>query len=225
MPTFEKDGKKLLYVPIDIEVELPSEEDLLDFHNNNCYTSNDYEDYLDGRHNFCLIASRHNFEDWRSWPHEIYNDKAKYKQLLEGHNELFWAKGFRERFPQLTALINAAPFKQIAGVGFMLQMGPYRAHNDSKDPTDPLEPRRYNALLTNPAHNTFWLEADGEKIYPKVDPKYPMFAFNNTDVKHGTNDITGLKIVMAWMGVIDHEKHEALINRSVEKFRDKAIWL
>jgi len=223
--TFEKDGKKLLYVPVDIEVDLPSTEDMLDYHHSHCIIDEDYEDIMQGRHVYCMVVSRYPFKDFRRWPHEIFADKSLWKTSIDNY-QLYWAPGFRERFPTLVNLIMQQPFEQIAMSGWMLQKGPYGAHHDSSDPTFPMEPRRYNALLTDPTHNTFWLgNNDNEKIYPQVDPRYPCFAFNNADIKHGTDSITGLKIVLGTMGVIDHEKHEALIKRSVEKFPEKAIWI
>jgi hypothetical protein len=119
------------------------------------------------------------------------------------------------------------PFKQIAAAGMMYQIGETLAHFDTFDKNLPMEPRRYNMYMTDPAYNTFWLARDNttEKFYPKVDRNYPIFAFNNWDIKHGTDAPTNLKIVVGIQGVIDNEKHEELIERSVSKHPDKAIWI
>lgn len=224
MPTFEKDGKKLIYVPIDIEVDLPSEEELLEYHNAHHVVNTDYEDYLDNRHIYTICATRYKLDDWRIWPNSIHNDKQGWKTESENY-ELFWNVDFKEKFPSIVKLIEQLPFKQIAGAAFLYQIGSYRPHFDSHDHNFPMEPRRYNVLLTNPKHNTFYMGGENEKYYPTVDPKYPVFAFNNTDITHGTEQPTGLKIVLGIMGIIDNEKHEVLIKRSLEKFPDKAIWI
>ncbi len=224
MPTFEKDGKKLIYVPVDIEVDLPSEEDLLEYHNAHHVVNTDYEDFVDGRHIFTICATRYKLDDWRVWPTSIQDNKEEWKTESNDY-ELMWNEGFKEKFPGLVDLILSLPFKQIAGAAFLYQTGSYRPHYDSPDHNFPMEPRRYNILLTSPERNTFYMGDNDKKYYPVVDPKYPCFAFNNTDITHGTEQPTGLKIVMGIMGIIDDEKHEALIKRSVEKFPDKAIWI
>lgn len=224
MQTFEKDGKKLIYVPIDIEVELPSEEELLAYHNEHHVLNTDYEDYIDNRHIYTMCATRYKLDDWRIWPNSLHNDKKGWKTPVDDY-ELLWNVDFKEKFPSLVKLILELPFKQVAGAAFLYQIGAYKPHFDSADQNFPMEPRRYNVLLTSPDRNTFYMGDNDNRHYPEVDPKYPCFAFNNTDVTHGTEQPTGLKIVMGIMGILDDEKHEALIKRSVEKFPDKAIWL
>jgi hypothetical protein len=223
--TFTKNGKKLIYVPVDIKVDLPDPLELTDFHNKYHILDKNYDDYKLGRHEYCLAGSRYSLDEPRKFPHVLFDDKDEWKNLHTDY-ELKWIPEFTERFPTLVEMVNQLPFKQIALVGWMRQFGPYGAHFDSSDPSFPMEPRRYNALLTDPAHNTFWMgNEEGPKYHATVDPKYPCFAFNNTDIKHGTDMVTGLKIVLGVMGVIDKEKHEELIARSVEKFSERAIWI
>lgn len=226
MPTYTRDGKKLLYVPIDIEVDLPPEEELRKWHSEHRIIGVDYHDIVTWRHVYTAIASRYPLDDWRKFPWKFYQDKQAWKDQSDEYTELHWYPGFKEKFPSIVTMIEQLPFKQIAFTGWMHQFGPYAPHFDSSDNNDPLEPRRYNVLLTNTKHNTFYFWDGENKIpQPAVDPKYPVFAFNNTDMKHATNPVTGFKLAMGIMGVIDNEKHGALIERSLAKFPDKAIWV
>jgi hypothetical protein len=152
-------------------------------------------------------------------------DKNDWK-IKNNEYDLKWNPDFVKRFPTLVEAILAAPFKEIAFAGWMRQINPYILHQDSVDPHYPTEPRRYNILLTEPEHNTFYMEdGKGGEVRPISDKDYPMFAFNNTDVLHGTKPITKFKLMMGIVGIVDEERHLKLLERSLEKFPDKAIWI
>ena len=48
-------------------------------------------------------------------------------------------------------------------------------------------------------------------------------SFNNNDVEHGADPTSRTKILLSFAGVLDNEKHQNLITRSIEKFADKVI--
>lgn len=225
MPTYTQENKKLIYTPIDIPIILPDVEDMKDFHFTHGVINKDYEDIIQNRHDYTVACSRYSVEDWRILPTAKYMDKGDWKKTSDEY-KLNWNPEFVKRFPTLVDAILAAPFKEIAFAGWMRQISSYPAHTDSHDPMQPMEPRRYNILLTEPEHNTFWLEDDaGQTLIPVSHKDYPMFAFNNADVKHGTNPITKFKLMMGIVGIIDPDKHLELINRSVNKFPNSTIWI
>lgn len=225
MTTFTRGGKKLIYTQIDIPIVLPEPADMEDFHSTHCTLNKDYEDIIQNRHDYTVACSRYPVDNWRILPTAKYMDKADWKKSSEEYH-LNWNPDFVKRFPTLVDAILAAPFKEIAFAGWMRQINAYPAHTDSYDPLQPTEPRRYNILLTEPEHNTFWLEdGKGGEVRPNSSKEYPMFAFNNTDVLHGTKPITKFKLMMGIVGIIDEEKHIELITRSVNKFPDKTIWI
>ena len=105
-------------------------------------------------------------------------------------------------------------------------MGEIPLHQDTYDTNNPTEPRRYTIYLTDPRYNTFYLSADDSgknKVYP--DLITPCFAFNNSDVWHGAIATDRPKIILTTAGIIDNDKHEALIKRSLEKYKDYAVYL
>lgn len=227
--TYIKDNKKLIYTQIDIPVSMPPIEDILDWHNNHCMLDTDYEDYQQGRHIYSMVCYRAplNEYQWRHWDPTLFRgNDSNWRDYVEGAN-LYWAPDFKERFPTIVEGILKLPFKQIAGAGMMFQIGNTPAHFDTFDKNNPMEPRRYNMYITDPAYNTFWLAHDDTSIkhYPTVDRNYPFFAFNNWDIQHGTDWPNNLKIVMGIQGIIDNDRHEELIERSVNKYPEKAIWI
>jgi hypothetical protein len=226
MPTYTKNGKKLIYTQIDIPVVLPDPADMEDFHRSHGTVNKDYEDIIQNRHDYTVACSRYDVDDWRILPTKQYMDKKDWKVSNCDKYHLNWNPDFVKRFPTLVEAILATPYKEIAFAGWMRQINPYPAHRDSHDPLQPMEPRRYNILLTEPEYNTFWMEdGKGGEVCPVGSKEYPIFAFNNTDVQHGTKPLTKFKLMMGIVGIVDDEKHRQLIERSVNKFPDKAIWI
>jgi hypothetical protein len=47
--------------------------------------------------------------------------------------------------------------------------------------------------------------------------------FNNTDIEHAADPTNRTKILLSTVGIMNKEKHEALLQRSIDKFADKVI--
>jgi hypothetical protein len=225
MSTYTRDGKKLIYAQIDVPITLPDPEDMKDFHFTHGVINKDYEDIIQNRHDYTVACSKYDVDDWRILPTAKYMDKKNWKEDSNDY-KLNWNPDFVKRFPTLVNAILEAPFKEIAFAGWMRQINPYMLHQDSYDQQEPTEPRRYNILLTEPEHNTFYMEdGSGGEVRPDSDKDYPMFAFNNVDVMHGTKPLTKFKLMMGIVGMVDEEQHMALLERSLAKFPNKAIWI
>ena len=68
--------------------------------------------------------------------------------------------------------------------------------------------------------------SDENKIYPgPLDPNYPCTIFNDSDIMHGADAPDDERIIMSTFGVIDKDKHLELIERSLAKFPDRALWI
>ena len=144
--TYTKDNKKLIYSQVDIKVEMPPIDDIVDWHNNHYMLDFDYEDYLQGRHIYSVVGYRLPLteDQWRHWDPKLYRGReSNWREFIDGA-ELHWAPEFKERFPAIVDAILKLPFKQIAVVGLMLQIGNTLAHFDTFDKNEPMEPRRYN---------------------------------------------------------------------------------
>jgi hypothetical protein len=140
---------------------------------------------------------------------------------------MFFHPSFEETFPSIASAIRQLPFKQLTYAGMILQMGEIGAHQDTADHNNPSEPRRYNIYLTDPAHNTFYLskDIDSEKVNPQFDNVYRCFAFNNSECWHGAESTNRPKIMIATTGIIDDTAHKELVARSIDKFKDKVLYL
>jgi len=215
-------NKKIVYTPIDIEFDMPSENALIEWFENNKVLDTDYWEYTENRHTWCFIAMRHMPSDWRrfnAW-REWFNER-----VASNSTDLFFAPGFEELFPSLANAIRQLPFKEIGASGMLMQMGAVPPHRDTYDPDQPQEPRRYIIYITNPSDSTFYIQHGDVKIYPQIDEKYRCFAFNNTDVLHGADPTFKTKIILSTAGIIDQKKHNELLSRSIKKFSNKVIYI
>ncbi len=211
----------LAYLPIDIEVEWPDESLIVDWFHNHKLLDTDYWEYTENRHTWAMISTCSQPKDWRRYDSEMWTNRRN-EVLNEG---IIFHPSFEETFPSIANCIKQLPFKQLTVSGMLYQMGTIPDHQDTADPRMPTEPRRYTIYLTDPRHNTFYFSKteNGNKFYPNIVT--PCFAFNNTDCWHGAIATKRPKIILTTAGIIDDQKHEELLNRSLKKYKEYAIYL
>jgi hypothetical protein len=208
----------VIYTPVDIEFEIPDEQEVIEWFHKHKITDTDYWEYAEGRHEWCYVALREEPESW--YTYDAWLDWSQERKPIDDFG-LFFHPGFEERFPGLAKCIRELPFDQIGTSGFIMQIGTIPPHQDAA--YDIVEPRRYIIYVTDPKYNTFYLEHKGEKIFPQIDSKYRCFAFSNSDVMHGAVPTDRTKILLSTVGIMNEEKHKELIERSIKKFSDKVI--
>jgi len=210
----------ILYTPIDIEFEMPNEQEIIDWFHEHKIQDTNYWEYREGRHTWCYVALRQEPKSW--YTYDAWLDWANERQPIDDP-DLVFHPGFEERFPGLAKCIRELPFDQIGTSGFIMQMNEIPAHQDTITEYDPIEPRRYIIYVTDPEENTFYLWYNGKKYYPNIDNKYRCFAFNNNDIEHGADAPINTKILLSTVGIMNEQKHKELIQRSIEKFNNKVI--
>jgi hypothetical protein len=208
----------IIYTPIDIEFEIPDEQEIVDWFNNHKIKEKDYWEYEQGRHEWCYVALRKEPKDWHTY--EAWLDWSTERKPIKDAG-LFFYPGFEERFPGLAKCVRELPFAQIGTSGFIMQIGEIPPHQDAA--YEITEPRRYIIYVTDPDYNTFYLEHQGKRIFPEIDKKYRCFAFNNSDVQHGAVPTNRTKILLSTVGIMDETKHQELLERSIKKFADKVL--
>lgn len=214
--------KSLAYLPIDIDIDWPDESQIVDWFHKHKLLDTDYWEYKSNRHTWAMTSTCTEPEDWHRYDEKMWNNRRK-----EGINKgVLFHPSFEKTFPGIAQCIKQLPFKQLTVSGMLYQMGEIPLHQDAYDTNNPTEPRRYTIYLTDPRYNTFYFSTDdsGEnKVYPNLIT--PCFAFNNSDVWHGAIATNRPKIILTTAGIIDNDKHEALIKRSLEKYKDYALYL
>jgi hypothetical protein len=211
----------LLYTPIDIEFDLPDQDDIVEWFEQNRIEDLGEWNFRDGEHEWALVATGQPVSDWRSvapyasWQAQGYQHNP--------NNMTRYAPGFTARFPGLFEAIERLPFREIGVVGMMRQLGEIDEHRDTYDPNEPQEPRRYLLYLTDPHHNTFWVRNGDQRRVVDIPDQTRVFAFNNSETTHGALPPTGEKILLSVVGIIDDARHQALLERSIALYGDYAI--
>lgn len=205
----------IAYTPIDMTVTLPDETVLKDyFFKNNITNLAETTGYTSS---LCSLISRSPIDNWRD-ANQVFADYTG--------NDLYYAPGVRETLPELIDFIHRLPYTELIGAVLNLHTAYLAPHRDECMNLDIDGPERYNLLLTNHyEQDSFFIceEQNSEKKYPKILKDYPVYAFNNNKIYHGADTVLDQRIILICAGILDKEKHEELINRSVEKFREYVI--
>lgn len=219
---------EILFTPLDIELTLPDEQKIIDWVVEHRIKDTDYNQYQINWNIHCPIMSCFPIEDWQSSNAIVELDKHIHR--LHNSNKIYWHPGFRETFPEIAAALEQLPFKEFTVAIIQTQLGYIQPHQDDLDEfaNSITEPRRFFIHLTNPSETTLFLCNDKEgngKVSPKIDPKWPCYAFNNDTAFHGADKKDKVRMIINTAGIIDPVKHKELIDRSVEKFKDKVMYV
>lgn len=94
--------KHLAYLPIDIDVEWPNEELLLQWFENHKLLDNDYWELTSNRHAWAMTSTCKEPKDWRRFDKEMWDNRR-----TDGVNEgLFFILDLRKHFLVLLTVSN-----------------------------------------------------------------------------------------------------------------------
>ena len=139
----------------------------------------------------------------------------------------------REKYVELDSWFNLLPCTSILKLKLNVQIGPVVAHVDI-EPTKWLEeetfskwvsqePTGYRVLISGGRTNTLFTVLNDKKIYPVIPEDTNTYVFHSSSLSHGVEDDPGRKLV--YMNLeIDESKHQKLLEDSLNKYRDYAIF-
>ena len=150
------------------------------------------------------------------------------------HYDYGWCNRFLKVIPNFQDILyNHLPYTDITYVNFLEQKIPCQLHQDvGSRPDREDEPGAYKAFMVYDAPLMYFQEGETkdtikeEKLYinhPNHLTKW--FAINNYDAYHAA-DLPAegqRKIIMTILGKLDKEKHQLILQRSVEKYKDYLI--
>lgn len=221
----------IAFLPIEIDVQLPDENKLLDF----CREFAVPNTSKDGYSNFWNVVPV-----YTRGPTEVWYDFVKSKEMImyrncAGKGPGYWANEIDKIFPEIPYMLNQLPFKEMGVVSMLEQMIPVSPHTDhhswevNEDPSEvalEMEPRRYNILMNKYDYKSFYVAENhtSEKIYPKITKERPCHVICDRYHAHGADYAGPGKIMLGiFGGVLDRERHLAMIKKNLEKYRDDAI--
>jgi hypothetical protein len=223
----------IAFVPIDIDVQLPDEQQLIKF----CQETK-IEDIKDTNVNTIkfwdkvpVIGRLESDKDW----YDIDKMRtALFNRYTPNLGACRYANNIDKVFPEIPYMLNQLPFKELSMVTMLVQREPVATHIDSQvydiitDPTEiaiEMEPRRYNILMTKHHYKSFYVSEskDGEKIFPTITKETPCHAICESHHWHGAEYDGPDKIMLCVFGILDREKHLKMISQNLEKYKDRAI--
>jgi hypothetical protein len=210
----------IVYTPVDIPLCVPDHALLVDYIKDNYMTN--LQDTYGYTSLLAAIASRTPVNNWRD-ANDVFSNNS-YEQISDP--VLYFPPTVTSIFSELIKLLYELPYKQILGAALSLHTNYLAPHDDDADPSFPSSPERYNVLLSpHYDQDSFFIckEVDGPRNYPTILKDYPVYAFNNKDIYHGADQVLDQRVIMICSGIIDEKRHQELISRSVEKFKEYVI--
>jgi len=135
-------------------------------------------------------------------------------------------------YPELIEWFKNFPYQNIRNIKFNIQQEAVRAHKDFVNPTVEFnlfknnysnEPCGYRILLKGKRHDTLYVENKGKKIYTYLPDSTDVYVLRHTDGKHGV-EIDKNRTTIFTHFEIDQNKHKLLIEKSLEKYSNFAIF-
>lgn len=221
----------IAYLPIDIDVQLPNEQQIIDF----CYEHKIPE----------LTQTKDNIKHWYKIPvcgrceSADWYDIEKFKHTLYNRfvpnlYPVKYANEIDRVFPEIPYMLEQLPFKELSFVVMLMQREEVECHTDNQqndyvvDPSEisiDIEPRRYNIQLTRHGLPSFYVskDKDSERFYPSITREQPCFALCEQYHWHGADYVTSDKVMLAVFGILDRTKHQQMLADNLAKYKDKAI--
>lgn len=221
----------IAYLPIDIDVQLPNEQNLLDF----CYETRITKEKTgsDGMQHWWPVPVRGRLRG------DEWYDREKFYQgicnrLVKDAGPSYWANDIDKKFPEIPYMFEQLPLAEFNFCVMLIQKEQVNTHQDTQYADAPvdssmrrldLEPRRYNVLMNKHDVSSFYVRETehSEKVYPNITKKNACFSICEEYHWHGADFVTENKIMLCLLGVVDEQKHKLIIKRSLDKFADQAI--
>lgn len=222
----------IAYLPIDIDVQLPDEQNLLDF----CYETRITKEKTgsDGMEHWWPVPVRGRLRGNEWYDRDKFYQQGICNRLVRGAGPSYWANDIDKLFPEIPYMFEQLPLEEFNFCVMLIQKEKVNTHQDTQygDPSvDPrmrrieLEPRRYNILMNKHETPSFYVSETehSEKIYPRITREQACFSICEEFHWHGADYVVENKVMLCILGVVDEQPHIEMIQRSLKKFRNDAI--
>lgn len=160
---------------------------------------------------------------------------SSYDNQLNFNLQWEWKPEIIQRAPNLIHWVHHnLPFKKTTVIAVLSSQKKINPHTDvqphkQKEPINEFyrswDPSMFRFLLDGVMiRNGFFVIRGGEKVYTELPPPSPGWAMS-FDCIHGNDDpVCDQKILLYAMGEVDVPKHTELLNRSLEKYGQYAVY-
>jgi len=166
-------------------------------------------------------------EKWLFWNKTNFTEKQE-----TPYNISQWTKHALETYPEFIKWFEYLPYKSIRNIKFNVQMEAVKPHIDFTQPklkpelfenNVDNEPCGYRILIAGKRNNSLYVMNKDSKIYCNMPDDTDVYVLGHTSTLHGVEDELGRKTIFVHIE-IDKDKHNEILMRSVEKYKQYAIW-
>jgi hypothetical protein len=125
------------------------------------------------------------------------------------------------------------PFDQLVNIKIHRPVSRGRTHIDFLYPKNSPElfqnnnihePCGYRMVIAGCRNGHLYVDQNGEQTYPILPDTTDWYIIGSTNVPHGLNDRDPDRFILFCHGYINKEKHHSILSRSIDKYKDYAIW-
>lgn len=177
---------------------------------------------------FNLNAKKHSTGLWNYWtikfkPYEFYDDRWE-KRYVNDNVVPIWDETFKNNFSNCVKFLDKLPFTELTHINLLYQIVDIPSHLDyHKNENNYKNQLCYKWLILPGEKNSFYIENKNKKIFLNPPENFRCFCIPESYIKHGAIKNNTNKIIMSIFGKLDKEKHNILIEKSLEKFNEHSI--
>lgn len=198
--------KKLLWCPIDLP-KFPNSDKLIEY-----FGDNDNK--------------------WYAWNMAKLTTEVIDDQGINPYAETHLVSELYHQFPEIVTWIENLPYKSIRNVKLNKQLKDVSQHCDFTNPEKDLslwennnstEPSGYRVILTGKRQNGLYVVSNGERIFCNMPEETDTYVLTQTVGSHGVLEDANRWTIYLHLE-IDKDEHEKLLEKSLAKYKEYAIY-
>lgn len=230
MDIYKADRPTIAYLPLDLDYRLPNEDEVIKY----CYENHIPTDVTSDSGPCWLITPVCGRFDPKDWFDKEKSNNHWFHRYVEYGLPVQYVNNIDKKFPEIKYMLEQLPYRELSIATLFLQYKnvechldwfKYDVYNDESEKSIENEPRRFNIQMSKHHYKSSFVAGSehGEKHYATITKEYPGYCISECYNWHGADLAGPDKITLFTTGLIDKEKRDNLINRSIEKFKDQAI--
>jgi hypothetical protein len=158
-----------------------------------------------------------------------------FTETVKDYKKSKFKESYKDSHQSLFNYINQhLPFDDLVNIKIHRQIKEGKAHIDFSSPEKNInlyennninEPCGYRMVINGVRKDQLYIyKSSGEKLYPVLPETTDWYILGHTNTLHGLQGVDFDRHILFCHAWINKEKHSAIINRSLEKYSEYAIW-
>ena len=176
------------------------------------------------------IVSRYKFHPHNKWP-EAWNclpvcgktDAWDADSFYDAYVNRYEDGEVKWNVPELKEILQYYP-GEVTHAQVLNQKNVIVAHKDTPIIKKQVEPNGFKILLNNTLEKSFYVKVNGKRHFIELPETTNCFTINEHEVLHGAIMPKYDKYIVSCFGIIDEDRHQRLIEKSLEKYENYGIY-